>query len=80
MQALRIEGSKNQRNRATLGGLLISGDGRSPFLTCLASMKCKVFSMPQDDPIEINQFFVKRVNFRKLITKIEIDLPEKIIF
>ena len=79
-QALRIEGSKNQRNRATLGGLLMTADGRSPFLTCLASMKSLIYIETEDNPLDINHFLENRKLNKRLILNIKIELPEKFSF
>jgi putative selenate reductase FAD-binding subunit len=79
-QALRIEGSKNQRNRATLGGLLATADGRSPFLTCLTSMNSFIYMESADIPVDLNQFLMNRKRVKKLILNIKIDFPEKISF
>lgn len=79
-QALRIEGSKNQRNRATLGGLLMTAGGRSPFLTCLASIKSLIYMESDDNPIDLNHFLENRNLNKRLILNIKIELPEKFVF
>jgi CO/xanthine dehydrogenase FAD-binding subunit len=79
-QALRIEGSKNQRNRATLGGLLKTGDGRSPFLTCLASLESVIYMEPGNEVIDIKQFFIKRKQYSHLILHMKFELPENFKF
>lgn len=41
-QALRLEAPLNLRNQATLGGLLMAGDGRSPVLTALLALDAEI--------------------------------------
>jgi len=79
-QSLRIEGSKNQRNRATLGGLLMTADGRSPFLTCLASMKSLLYMESEDNSLDLNIFLKNRNLNKRLILNVKIELPEKFRF
>lgn len=79
-QALQIENSKNQRNQATLGGLLMTVNGKSPVLTSLVSMKSHVYIDSGNNPIEISEFLESRNEINQLITKVEIELPEEFVF
>lgn len=53
VQACRLEAGWNIRNQATLGGTLLSGDGRSPLLTTLLAMGAELDSAPGDSRLPL---------------------------
>ncbi len=78
--ALKIEGSKNQRNQSSLGGFIKNADGRSPFLTCLMSMEVWVITEPYLKRQHLIDFLKERVNCEDLIVGIEFPTPDSIRF
>jgi putative selenate reductase FAD-binding subunit len=59
-EACRSEAAWNIRNQATLGGLLMSADGRSPLLTVLAALNPQLKLAPGDEKIDLTTFFTRR--------------------
>lgn len=73
--AISIEASKNQRVKASAGGLVCSADGRSPLLTLLTSLDLKMFWQPGDIEIPLGDWLAQRDSWSKarLITQFVLD-------
>jgi CO/xanthine dehydrogenase FAD-binding subunit len=78
--ALKIEASKNLRNQITIGGLIKSANGRSPFLCCLTAFEIWIYLEPGNKKMKLNEFILNRDKSHELITKIDINLPECLKF
>jgi CO/xanthine dehydrogenase FAD-binding subunit len=59
-EACRYESAWNIRNQATLGGILMSADGRSPLLTVLAAMDPEVMLAPGDETVRLAELLERR--------------------
>jgi putative selenate reductase FAD-binding subunit len=59
-RACRAEAAWNIRNQATLGGLLMRADGRSPLLTALAALAPQLKLAPGDEELNLTTFFERR--------------------
>jgi CO/xanthine dehydrogenase FAD-binding subunit len=59
-EACRYESAWNIRNQATLGGILMSADGRSPLLTVLAAMDPEVLLAPGNEAVRFAELMDRR--------------------
>ncbi|MEJ2011397.1 MAG: FAD binding domain-containing protein [Anaerolineales bacterium] len=82
IQAVRHETALNMRNAATLAGLVVSADGRSPLLTVLAAMDAKVKLEPAGEQLDLAVFFKRRSERTEpfLITEIETCNPGRLSY
>ena len=53
VQAARLEAGWNIRNRATVAGTIVTGDGRSPLLTVLLALGAELELAPGDERISL---------------------------
>lgn len=69
--AIKIEASKNQREQATIAGLVCTSDGRSPLLSLLLALDVSIKWQPDDIETSLGSFLAQRNNWRKdgLITE-----------
>jgi CO/xanthine dehydrogenase FAD-binding subunit len=80
-QACRHEAGLNVRNQATLGGLVHAGDGRSPLLTALLSLRCELSFARTEARIELDEYLDERDGpGPALMTAMLIDLPTAMAF
>lgn len=81
-QAVRHETALNMRNAATLAGLVVSADGRSPLLTVLAAMDAKVKLEPAGEQLTLAAFFKRRAEKTEpfLVTEIETCNPGRLSY
>jgi CO/xanthine dehydrogenase FAD-binding subunit len=72
VKTCRQEVGWNLRNMATIGGTLISGDGRSPLLTVLLALETDVLLEPGNETVPLIKLLDMREdpNFRRLIISI----------
>ncbi len=77
--AITCEAGLNQQNRATLGGIVVSGDGRSPLLTALLALDVALIWQPDDQRISIGDWLVTRRLEKPgcLMTSVEINTLSK---
>ena len=77
-EACRLEASLNLRNMATLGGTIMSADGRSPVVTVLLAMDAKAIVEPGNKTVSLEELLDHRDRdvFHDLITEIRLKLPE----
>ena len=77
-EACRSEASLNLRNMATLGGTIISADGRSPVVTVLLAMDAEAILEPGSEAVSLEELLEQRErdDFHGLITEIRLKLPE----
>jgi CO/xanthine dehydrogenase FAD-binding subunit len=82
IQAVRHETALNMRNAATLAGLVVSGDGRSPLLTVLAAMAANIMLEPGGERMSLLDFFSNRSDRTDpfLITQIETFNPDRLAY
>jgi len=75
--ACRQEAALNIRNAATIGGAVMTGDGRSPLLTALLSLDASVIIEPGNNSVPLEKFLEKRDDRRKprLIVALEMMRP-----
>lgn len=69
-----LEGGWNLRNMATLGGLIMSSDGRSPLLTVLLALDASVRMQPGDKERSLDDVLGKRDDVG-LLTEIRFRVP-----
>lgn len=76
-QTCRLEAGWNIRNMATLGGILMVGDGRSPLLTALLALDTHVLLEPGGESLSLTDLLRRRKDpsFRRLVTTLEFELP-----
>jgi probable selenate reductase FAD-binding subunit len=81
-EASRLEASLNLRNMATLGGTIMSADGRSPLVTVLLAMEAVVVLEPGDEVVSLETLLDQRdrSNDRRLITEIRLRQPETLCY
>ncbi|OGN73092.1 MAG: hypothetical protein A2X25_11140 [Chloroflexi bacterium GWB2_49_20] len=70
--AIKLEAPLNIRNSASLGGLLVTCDGRSPVATSLLALDARIILDPDREEILISNFFSFRssITRKRLITSI----------
>lgn len=75
--ACRLEAGWNLRNMATLGGLIMAGDGRSPLLTSLMALDPHVMLEPGSKSLPLHDLLAKRrePSFRRLVTSLMFEIP-----
>jgi len=74
--ALKLEAPLNLRNSASLGGLLLTCNGRSPVATSLLALDAILILEPTHIEILLTDFFSLRSNFPKESLITSIILPE----
>lgn len=77
-EACRSEASLNLRNMATLGGTIMSADGRSPVVTVFLAMDAEAILEPGSVAVSLEELLDQRDrnDFHGLITEIRLKLPE----
>ena len=78
-EACRHEAGWNLRNMATLGGTIMSSDGRSGLITTLLALDAKVTLAPTPHISPLHEILMTR-NDVKLITYIHFDQPENLLY
>lgn len=80
--ACQLEANLNLRNMATLGGTIMSGDGRSPLLTALLALATEVQLEPSSERLPLDQLLDRRSEkgFHSLITSIRIPLDSPLAY
>ena len=80
--AIKLEAPLNIRNTATVAGTLIAADGRSTFATAMLGLDAKLNIQPNDEELEIGNFFpLRNEKLRgKLITAITIPINANLTF
>jgi CO/xanthine dehydrogenase FAD-binding subunit len=58
--ACRAEAAWNLRNMATVGGTVVSGDGRSPVLAAILALAAEVHGVPRDEWVGIDSYLESR--------------------
>jgi len=76
------ESGWNLRNMATLGGVIMSGDGRSPLLTVLLALRAQVVFEPGGNTVPLVDLLQQReeAGFHHLITAIRLDNPLTLVY
>lgn len=82
IDGIRHESGLNLRNAATLAGMLVAADGRSPALTVLTALGGIVKLEPGTRQVELNEFFSLRTEQAPqfLITGLEFRLPKRLAY
>ncbi len=81
-QACRQEAALNIRNAASIGGAVMTGDGRSPLLTALLSLDTSVITEPGNNSEPLENLLEKRDDRRKprLIVALEMMRPNRMFY
>ena len=81
-QACRQEAALNIRNAASIGGAVMTGDGRSPLLTALLSLDTSVITEPGNNSEPLEKLLEKRDDTRKprLIVALEMMRPNRMFY
>lgn len=81
-QACRQEAALNIRNAATIGGAVMTGDGRSPLLTALLALDASVITEPGNHSEPLQKLLENRKGVRKprLIVALEMVRPNRMIY
>ncbi len=81
-QACRQEAALNIRNAATIGGAVMTGDGRSPLLTALLALDASVITEPGNKSETLEKLLEKRDHRRKprLIVALEMMRPKRMVY
>lgn len=81
-QACRQEAALNIRNAATIGGAVMTGDGRSPLLTALLALDASVITEPGNHSEPLEKLLEKRDERRKprLIVALEMMRPNRMVY
>jgi len=82
VRACRLEAGWNIRNQATLGGTLLSGDGRSPLLTALLAMGAELESAQGNSRMPLAELLSLRAARSPigLITAIHARRPDRLAY
>lgn len=75
VEAIQIQTSRNQRNTATIAGLLKKADGRSPLLTALLALDAAVVWLPGNRSIQLEEWLPQRVPWKEGLLIKEVTLP-----
>jgi probable selenate reductase FAD-binding subunit len=75
--ACHLEASPNLRNMATLGGTIMSCDGRSPLVTALLALDAELQLEPGNQRLSLEALLDQRAKSKKtrLITKVQFKMP-----
>lgn len=75
MACIQQEASINIQNAATVAGILMTADGRSPFATAMLALDANLFWQPGNLKISLEKWFEERSVIKKvkLISQIEFD-------
>ncbi len=81
-QACRQEAALNIRNAATIGGAVMTCDGRSPLLTALLALDASVTTEPGNNSEPLEKLLEKRAERRKprLIVALEMMPPKRMVY
>ena len=79
VQAARLEAGWNIRNKATIAGTIVTGDGRSPLLTVLLALGAELEFAPGRDRISLDEVLDRSADRTgsKLITAIHAANPSR---
>ncbi|MCK5634143.1 MAG: FAD binding domain-containing protein [Anaerolineales bacterium] len=82
IQACRQEAALNIRNAATVGGVVMTGDGRSPLLTALLALDASVITEPGNNPEPLHKLLENRDGMRepRLIVALELVRPNRMAY
>jgi CO/xanthine dehydrogenase FAD-binding subunit len=77
-----LEANLNLRNMATLGGSIISADGRSPLMTALLALAVEIRLEPEGEKIPLDSMLDRRSQdgFKSLIVEIMIPRPARLAY
>jgi CO/xanthine dehydrogenase FAD-binding subunit len=76
-EVCKLEAGWNIRNKATVGGVIMSADGRSPLLALLLALDARVIQEPGGMILALNDLLDHRQEV-KLITEIQFDTPSEL--
>jgi putative selenate reductase FAD-binding subunit len=74
-EAIKLESPLNLRNMASLGGLIVTCDGRSSIATSLLSMDARIIIEPGQKEIRLSDFILDRSNKQNYYLLVEIRIP-----
>jgi CO/xanthine dehydrogenase FAD-binding subunit len=77
--ACKLEAGWNIRNMATLGGTIMSNDGRSSLLTVLLALNVQITQAPGSRTSALHEILMNRTEV-KLITSIQFELPRSLVY
>lgn len=82
VEAVKLEGTFNTRQAATIAGTLVAGDGRSSLLTCLLALDTQLIIQPGDKKVKLGDFLPLRGinNIPILITEIILPTHAQLAF
>lgn len=78
--AITIEASRNQREQATIGGVVCSSDGRSPLLTLLSALDLQMIWLRGNLSISIGDYLAQRSFWNRARLVTEFHLDKKAVF
>lgn len=78
----RQEAAWNIRNVATLGGTIMSADGRSPVLTVFQALEVQVNLVPDPETLSLGELLKRRIkpNWHRLITEFVFQSPDRLFY
>jgi CO/xanthine dehydrogenase FAD-binding subunit len=79
-EALKLEAGWNLRNMATLGGLALTHDGRSPLLTVLLAMEARLRWEPGGQVTPLDAFDRREEGGPRLLTALEVPIPSALAY
>ncbi len=73
--AIKYENGQNIRQTATIGGLLVTTDGRSPLAACLLALNLKIILHSRETMVDMEKWFEIRANIKPkvIITGVVLD-------
>jgi CO/xanthine dehydrogenase FAD-binding subunit len=81
-QALRLEGTHNLRQVATVAGALVAGDGRSPLAVAMLALDVQLSLLPGDEKLSFGDLLPLRASRlrQRLITAIQLPLKAHLVY
>lgn len=76
-EAIQIQSGRNQRNMASLAGLVKKANGRSPLLTTLLALDALLFWEPGNIQVSLENWLPVRENWHEAVLIKEITFPER---
>jgi CO/xanthine dehydrogenase FAD-binding subunit len=76
VEAIQIQAGRNQRNTATIAGLLKKANGRSPLLTALLALDASLVWLPGDKTIRLEEWLSVRTGWNGAALIKEVVIPQ----
>lgn len=76
VEAIQVQTGRNQRNTATIAGLLKKANGRSPLLTALLALNTSLVWLPGDKAVRLEEWLPVRTSWNDAALIKEVIVPQ----